>query len=109
MVASRSDLGICFGLIDTETCLRKSEPECFCLTIWPHEFDKLLLTDFIQKTIVMGFSDYIAARQKEFDWLRQGKEHKHHGTKSHAVSICREGGHFRENSQEYRALPLLDK
>ena len=22
----------------------------------------------------MGFSDYIAARQKEFDWLRQGKE-----------------------------------
>ena len=26
------------------------------------------------KTIEMGFSDYIAARQKEFDWLRQGKE-----------------------------------
>ena len=26
------------------------------------------------KTIEMGFTDYIAARQKEFDWLRQGKE-----------------------------------
>ena len=26
------------------------------------------------KIIEMGFSDYIAARQKEFDWLRQGKE-----------------------------------
>ena len=26
------------------------------------------------KTIEMGFYDYIAARQKEFDWLRQGKE-----------------------------------
>ena len=26
------------------------------------------------KTIEMGFSDYIATRQKEFDWLRQGKE-----------------------------------
>ena len=26
------------------------------------------------KTIEMSFSDYIAARQKEFDWLRQGKE-----------------------------------
>ena len=26
------------------------------------------------KAIEMGFSDYIAARQKEFDWLRQGKE-----------------------------------
>ena len=26
------------------------------------------------KTIEMGFSDYIAARQKEFDWLRPGKE-----------------------------------
>ncbi len=26
------------------------------------------------KTIEMGFSDYIAAQQKEFDWLRQGKE-----------------------------------
>ena len=26
------------------------------------------------KTIEMGFSDYIAARQIEFDWLRQGKE-----------------------------------
>lgn len=46
----RSDLGICFGLIDTETCLRKSEPECFCFTIWSHEFDKSLLTDFIQNS-----------------------------------------------------------
>ena len=26
------------------------------------------------KTIEMGFTDYIAARQKEFDWFRQGKE-----------------------------------
>ena len=26
------------------------------------------------KTIEIGFSDYIATRQKEFDWLRQGKE-----------------------------------
>ena len=26
------------------------------------------------KTIEVGFTDYIAARQKEFDWLRQGKE-----------------------------------
>ena len=26
------------------------------------------------KTIEMSFSDYIAARQKEFDWLRQGKK-----------------------------------
>ena len=26
------------------------------------------------KTIEVGFTDYIAARQKEFDWFRQGKE-----------------------------------
>ena len=26
------------------------------------------------KTIEIGFTDYIAARQKEFDWFRQGKE-----------------------------------
>ena len=26
------------------------------------------------KTIEDGFTDYIAARQKEFDWFRQGKE-----------------------------------
>ena len=26
------------------------------------------------KTIEVGFNDYIAARQKEFDWFRQGKE-----------------------------------
>ena len=26
------------------------------------------------KTIEVEFTDYIAARQKEFDWLRQGKE-----------------------------------
>ena len=26
------------------------------------------------KTIEVGFTDYITARQKEFDWLRQGKE-----------------------------------
>ena len=26
------------------------------------------------KTIEIGFTDYIAARQKEFDWFRQGKK-----------------------------------
>ena len=26
------------------------------------------------KTIEVGFTDYIAARQREFDWFRQGKE-----------------------------------
>ena len=26
------------------------------------------------KTIEVGFTDYITARQKEFDWFRQGKE-----------------------------------
>ena len=26
------------------------------------------------KTIEVGFTDYIAARQKEFDWFRLGKE-----------------------------------
>lgn len=26
------------------------------------------------KTIEVGFTDYIAPHQKEFDWLRQGKE-----------------------------------
>ena len=26
------------------------------------------------KTIEVGFTDYITARQREFDWFRQGKE-----------------------------------
>lgn len=35
------------------------------------------------KAIEMGFSDYIAIRQREFDWLRQGKEEGYiHGLKA---------------------------
>ena len=44
------------------------------------------------KTIEMGFTDYIAARQKEFDWLRQGKEQGFEQGKQEGISIGLEQG-----------------
>ena len=46
------------------------------------------------KTIEMGFTDYIAARQKEFDWFRQGKEQGYeegleHGSHQKALETAR--------------------
>ena len=44
------------------------------------------------KTIEMGFTDYIAARQKEFDWRRQGKEQGYEQGKQEGISIGLERG-----------------
>ena len=44
------------------------------------------------KTSEVGFTDYIAARQKEFDWLRQGKEQGYEQGKQEGISIGLEQG-----------------
>ena len=46
------------------------------------------------KAIEMGFSDYIAIRQREFDWLRQGKEEGYiHGLKAGLEQGLEQGAH----------------
>ena len=48
------------------------------------------------KTIEVGFTDYIAARQKEFDWLRQGKEQGYEQGKQEGISIGLEQGAYQK-------------
>ncbi len=52
------------------------------------------------KTIEMGFSDYIAIRQREFDWLRQGKEEGF----EQGISIGREEGAHQNKLETARAM-----
>ncbi|MBO5691227.1 MAG: hypothetical protein J6R96_05150 [Spirochaetaceae bacterium] len=58
------------------------------------------------KTIEMGFTDYIAARQKEFDWLRQGKEQGYEQGKQEGISIGLERGAYQNKLETAHKLLL---
>ena len=52
------------------------------------------------KTIEVGFTDYIAARQKEFDWFRQGKEQGY----EEGISIGLERGAYQNKLETAKNL-----
>ena len=60
------------------------------------------------KTIEMGFTDYIAARQKEFDWFRQGKEQGFEAGLQQGIEQGLERGAYQKALETARAM-YLDK
>ena len=56
------------------------------------------------KTIEVGFTDYIAARQKEFDWFRQGKEQGYEEGKQEGISIGRDQGAYQTKLETAKNL-----
>ena len=60
------------------------------------------------KTIEMGFTDYIAARQKEFDWFRQGKEQGFEAGLQQGIEQGRDQGAY-EKALETARVMYLDK
>ena len=56
------------------------------------------------KTIEMGFTDYIAARQKEFDWFRQGKEQGYEEGLQQGREVGREQGVYENKLETARAM-----
>lgn len=59
------------------------------------------------KTIEMSFSDYIAIRQREFDWLRQGKEEGRQEGYAHGLKAGLEQG--LEQGAYQKALETAEK
>ena len=60
------------------------------------------------KTIEVGFTDYIAARQKEFDWFRQGKEQGFEAGLQQGIEQGRDQGAY-EKALETARIMYLDK
>ena len=60
------------------------------------------------KTIEVGFTDYIAARQKEFDWFRQGKEQGFEAGLQQGIEQGRDQGAY-EKALETARVMYLDK
>ena len=56
------------------------------------------------KTIEVGFTDYIAARQKEFDWLRQGKEQGYEAGLQQGLEQGQERGAYEKALETARNL-----
>ena len=62
------------------------------------------------KTIEVGFTDYIAARQKEFDWLRQGKEQGFEAGLQQGLEQGQERGAYQnklETAQNFLSMGLF--
>ena len=60
------------------------------------------------KTIEVGFTDYIAARQKEFNWFRQGKEQGFEAGLQQGIEQGRDQGAY-EKALETARVMYLDK
>ena len=60
------------------------------------------------KTIEVGFTDYIAARQKEFDWFRQGKEQGFEAGLQQGLEQGQERGAYQNKLETAKAM-YLDK
>ena len=56
------------------------------------------------KTIEVGFTDYIAARQKEFDWFRQGKEQGYEAGLQQGLEQGQERGAYQKALETARNL-----
>ena len=56
------------------------------------------------KTIEVGFTDYIAARQKEFDWFRQGKEQGYEAGLQQGLEQGQERGAYEKALETARNL-----
>ena len=56
------------------------------------------------KTIEVGFTDYIAARQKEFDWFRQGKEQGFEAGLQQGREVGHEQGVYENKLETARAM-----
>ena len=56
------------------------------------------------KTIEVGFTDYIAARQKEFDWFRQGKEQGYEEGLQQGREVGHEQGVYENKLETARAM-----
>ena len=62
------------------------------------------------KTIEVGFTDYIAARQKEFDWFRQGKEQGFEAGLQQGLEQGQERGAYQnklETAQNFLSMGLF--
>ena len=59
------------------------------------------------KTIEVGFTDYIAARQKEFDWFRQGKEQGFEAGLQQGLEQGQERGAYQNKLETAKAMLSL--
>ena len=59
------------------------------------------------KTIEVGFTDYIAARQKEFDWFRQGKEQGYEAGLQQGLEQGQERGAYQNKLETAKAMLSL--